>query len=472
MQPRFRLTVRFRSQVIDFGHFGRYSERMITAATILIVDDDADVLTAARLLLNKQFARVLTTEDPAEIESIMASEQIDVFLLDMNFAIGRNSGDEGLKWLQRIMGLDPDAVVVLMTAFGDLNTAVRAMREGAADFVLKPWQNEKLIATLSVAAVLRQTRSRVMALSVPQPQADMIANSPSMKKVLAIVQRVAPTDANVLIRGENGTGKELIAQALHRQSARSGKALVAVDLGAVAESLFESELFGHKQGAFTGADRDRAGRFQAAHEGTLFLDEIGNLPYALQTKLLRVLESREVLPVGSDQPVAIDVRLIAATNQPLEQLVADGQFREDLLYRVNTIEINLPPLRERLEDLPALVEHFLRLRARKYRLPEKPVTEAALKILRSHHWPGNIRELSHAVERALILSDAEQLDASDFSISNVDSAADSRSLNLEAQERRMISSALEGAGGNISHASDALGITRAALYRRIDKYGL
>jgi len=445
---------------------------MTAPATILVVDDDTDVLTAARLLLRQHFSRVLTTESPAEIESVMASEQIDVFLLDMNFAIGRNSGAEGLKWLQRIIALDPDAVVVLMTAFGDLNTAVRAMREGAADFVLKPWQNDKLVATLSVAAALRQTRSRVMALSAPQPQPDMIANSPAMKKVLDIVKRVAPTDANVLIRGENGTGKELIAQALHRQSSRAGKALVAVDLGAVAENLFESELFGHKQGAFTDADSDRAGRFQAAHEGTLFLDEIGNLPPALQTKLLRVLESREVLPLGSDQPVAIDVRLIAATNQPLEQLVAEGRFRDDLLYRVNTIEIMLPPLRERLEDLPALVEYFVRQRARKYRLPAKPVSKAALDVLRGHHWPGNIRELSHAVERALILSDAPQLDTDDFHVGTVAGATDSRSLNLGAQERNAISTALERAGGNISHAANALGITRAALYRRIEKHGL
>jgi transcriptional regulator with PAS, ATPase and Fis domain len=283
---------------------------------------------------------------------------------------------------------------------------------------------------------------------------------------------VAPTDANVLLRGENGTGKELIAQALHRQSARAGRVLVAVDLGAVAESLFESELFGHMKGAFTDAQSDRAGRFQAAHEGTLFLDEIGNLPPALQTKLLRVLENREVMPLGSDKAVPIDVRLISATNQPLEQMVAEGRFREDLLYRINTIQIELPPLRERLDDLPALVEYFVRASARKYRMHGKRVTDAALKSLRLHHWPGNVRELAHAVERAMILSDGESLDAADFTITQPAADETGGSLNLESNEQRLVGIALERADGNISRAAEALGITRAALYRRIEKYGL
>ena len=445
---------------------------MSLRATILVVDDDPDVLTAARLLLRQHFDSVLTAEDPEEIGALMAAQRIDVFLVDMNFAIGRNSGAEGLKWLDHITAIDADAVVVLMTAFGDLNTAVQAMREGAADFVLKPWQNDKLVATLTVAAKLRQSRTTVSALSVPPPLNEMIAGSAKMQEILKIVARVAPTDANVLIRGENGTGKELIAQALHRQSLRAGKALVTVDLGAITESLFESELFGHKQGAFTDAHNDRAGRFQAADTGTLFLDEIGNLPSSLQTKLLRVLESREVVPLGSDQPVPIDVRLISATNQPLQRLVADGIFRDDLLYRINTIDIELPPLRERLDDLPALVAHFTDLYARKYRLPAKKISASGLSALGAHHWPGNVRELSHTLERALILSEQEVLDESDFQLTPAAKAPAPTSLHLEENEHRMVTQALEQAGGNISHAAEKLGITRSALYRRIEKFGL
>lgn len=445
---------------------------MTRRATILVIDDDADVLTAARLLLRQHFDRVLTSNSPDEVGPTMASERIDVFLVDMNFAIGRNSGDEGLKCLDQILKHDSDAVVVLMTAFGDLNTAVRAMREGAADFVLKPWQNDKLVATLNVAAALRQSRATVTALSEPGTTPDMIAESAVMQDVLKIVARVAPTDANVLIRGENGTGKELVAQALHRQSARSSSVLMTVDLGSVAESLFESELFGHTKGAFTDADSDRAGRFQAANGGTLFLDEIGNLPSASQTKLLRVLESREVTPLGSDQVVPIDVRLISATNQPLEKLVADGKFREDLLYRINTIEILLPPLRERPDDIPVLADHFIGIYARKYRIPEKRMTRDGYVALASHHWPGNVRELSHTIERALILGDGKTLDASSFHLMKETGSQDDRSLNLESNERNMVKLAIEQSGGNISHAAGSLGITRAALYRRIEKFDL
>ncbi len=458
--------------MIDFEHFTGYSPGMSTQASILVVDDDADVLTAARLLLRKYYSRVLTTENPDDIRSLMAAEQIDVFLLDMNFAIGRNTGAEGLQWLQYILSEDPDAVVVLMTAFGDLNTAVQAMREGAADFVLKPWQNDKLIATLRVSSQLRQTRATVTALSQPPPPSDMIAGSAAMQNVLKIVARVAPTDASVLIRGENGTGKELIAQAIHRQSARSEKVLIAVDLGAVPESLFESELFGHRQGAFTDANEDRAGRFQAASGGSLFLDEIGNLPSSLQTKLLRAVDSHEITPLGSDQAIPVDVRLIAATNQPLEQMVESGEFREDLLYRINTIEVKLPPLRDRLDDLPALVEYFAGVAARKFRLPQKSFTNDAMAALNDHHWPGNIRELSHTVERAVLLSDSDDLTAVDFVFTKPATGSKARSLNLDQNERNLVETALQNAGGNISHAASALGITRAALYRRIEKFSL
>ncbi|MEM8816622.1 MAG: sigma-54 dependent transcriptional regulator [Pseudomonadota bacterium] len=449
-----------------------YSRVMRSQATVLVVDDDPDVLTAARLLLRQHYSRVLTTENPADLDELMGLERIDVFLVDMNFAIGRNTGAEGLHWLGVILERDPDAVVILMTAFGDLNTAVQAMRDGAADFVLKPWQNDKLLATLRFASELRRTRATVTALSEPSPPADMVAGSDAMQEVLRVVARIAPTDATVLIRGENGTGKELIAQAIHRQSSRAAKALVAVDLGAVSESLFESELFGHRAGAFTDARQDRAGRFQAANGGTLFLDEIGNLPPPLQMKLLRVLESQDVTPLGSDQPVSVDVRLIAATNQPLEELVQAGSFREDLLYRINTIEIKLPPLRARLDDLPALVEHFAAAASRKYRLPVKRLARSALGVLKAHHWPGNVRELSHAVERAVLLGDGEEMTAADFSFGEPAGKAADRSLNLEQNERLLVETAIRNAGGNISHAASALGITRAALYRRIEKFEL
>ncbi len=459
--------------MIDFGHLARYSPHMTQQhGTVVIVDDDPDVLTAARLLLKAHFRRVITHENPEDIEGTLSREAVDVFLLDMNFAIGRNTGAEGLKWLQRIREIDPEAVVVLMTAFGDLNTAVDAMRLGAADFVLKPWQNDKLLATLGVAAELRQSRVTVKAIGTLPPAATMIAGSAAMKKVLRMVERVAPTDANVLIRGENGTGKELIAQSIHRQSRRSGQVMVAVDLGAIAESLFESELFGHTKGAFTDAGRERAGRFQAAHRGSLFLDEIGNLPPPLQTRLLRALESREVVPLGTDLPVAVDVRLIAATNRPLEAMVANGEFREDLLYRINTIEIDLPPLRERLEDIPGLAQHFVQLYSRKYQIDEKPVDAEALSALAGYHWPGNVREFSHAIERALILSEGANLGVADFTLERRPPPADARTLNLDANERRLVRLALENADGNISHAATALGITRAALYRRIEKFGL
>lgn len=445
---------------------------MSRTATVLVVDDDSDVLTAARLLLRRHAFDVRTAAEPAAIPSLMADEAVDVFLLDMNFAIGRNTGEEGLRWLREILERDPDAVVILMTAFGDLNTAVRAMREGAADFVLKPWQNDKLIATVSVAADLRRTRAQVSALGEAPPAGVMIAGAPAMQRVMTIVERAAPTDAAILIRGENGTGKELIARELHRLSRRAASPLISVDLGAVPESLFESELFGHRKGAFTGAESDRAGRFQAASGGTLFLDEIGNLTPALQTRLLRALESREITPLGSDHAIETDVRLLAATNRPLESLVARGEFREDLLYRINTITVELPPLRERLEDLPALVEHFVGVAVRKYRTGAKTVSAAALRALAAHPWPGNIRELSHSVERAVILADGGVLAARDFSLGGPRDTAATDSLDLAANERRLVETALERHAGNISHAADALGITRAALYRRIQKYGL
>ena len=445
---------------------------MTRYGTLVVVDDDADVLTAARLLLKPSFRNVVTLQDPRDLDGVMRTNPVDVFLLDMNFALGENSGAEGLDWLRRIREQDANAVVVLMTAFGDLNTAVEAMRLGAADFVLKPWQNDKLVATLSVAAELRRSRETVSALGVPASTPELIAESAAMRSVLHRVARVAPTDATVLIRGENGTGKELIARAVHKQSKRARQAMVAVDLGAVAETLFESELFGHTRGAFTDATSSRAGRFQAANGGTLFLDEIGNLPSPLQTKLLRVLESREVVPVGTDQPIPIDVRLVAATNRSLEAMVSDGLFREDLLFRINTIEIVLPPLRERPDDLEPLARHFVSVFARKHGVAQKSIAANALAAMRSYRWPGNVRELAHAVERALILGEQEKLHIEDLGLRQDLSPASADALNLEANEQRLVAQALRRCDGNVSQAAAALGITRAALYRRKEKFGL
>ena len=445
---------------------------MTRYGTLVVVDDDADVLTAARLLLKPSFRRVVTLQDPQDLEAVIRTDPVDVFLLDMNFALGENSGAEGLDWLRRIREQDANAVVVLMTAFGDLNTAVEAMRLGAADFVLKPWQNDKLVATLSVAAELKRSRETVSALGVPASSPALIAESAPMRAVLHRVSRVAPTDATVLVRGENGTGKELIARAVHQQSKRAGNAMVAVDLGAVAESLFESELFGHTRGAFTDATSSRAGRFQAASGGTLFLDEVGNLPSPMQTKLLRALESREVVPLGTDQPIAVDVRLVAATNRSLERMVADGLFREDLLFRINTIEIVLPPLRERRDDLELLARHFVSLYARKHGVAEKTLTDSALAAMRDYRWPGNVRELAHAVERALILGEHDELQSDDLGLRPSALPEPPDGLNLEANEQRLVALALRRAKGNVSQAAADLGITRAALYRRKEKFGL
>jgi DNA-binding NtrC family response regulator len=403
----------------------------------------------------------------------------------MNFAIGANTGAEGFKWLERSLARDPAMVVILMTAYGDVTTAVKAIKAGATDFVLKPWQNEKLLATVTAGLQLRKSRDEVAQLKERNRElgsgrrlgADsIVGTSGAMNRVLELVRRAAPTDANVLILGENGTGKELIARAVHEQSRRRSEVFVSVDLGAVSESLFESELFGHRKGAFTDAREDRAGRFQAASAGTLFLDEIGNLSTQLQSKLLRVLEERTVTPLGSDQSKSVDVRLICATNRPIAAMSRSGEFREDLLYRINTIEVTIPPLRERTEDIAALVGHFVDVYARKYGLTAKLVTPGALKRLEAHSWPGNVRELRHAVERALIMSDGPVLDAHDFFFSGGNAGAadelDLDELKLDSVEHQVIRRVLAKHSGNVSRAARELGITRASLYRRMEKYGL
>ena len=452
---------------------------------VLIVDDNEDILTAGRLLLKRHGHEVTTSHRAETIPDLINETSFDAILLDMNFALGERSGREGFHWLERILQYDADAVVVLITAYGSVDVAVEAIKRGATDFIVKPWRNERLLATVKTAVSLRQSRretetlrsrTKELAAQSARPDWQILGNSQAIRDVMSFVDRAAPTDANVLILGENGTGKELVARELHRRSNRSSEIFMSVDLGSVAETLFESELFGHRKGAFTDAKEDRIGRFQAADGGTLFLDEIGNLPLHLQAKLLTVLEQRQVTPVGANRAVPFDVRMISATNMPVDTLTKESVFRPDLLYRLNTVEIVLPPLRDRRDDIPILAGHFARHYARKYGREEKPLSEEAVEHLTDYDWPGNIRALRHAVERAVILSRTDELEPADFVLTQA-SAAGRRgdghdTLNLEALEKGAIERALRKNRGNISHAARDLGVTRASLYRRMDKHGL
>jgi len=432
------------------------------------------------LLLKRHFASVETSRDPASLRERVRQNAFDVLLLDMNFASGADDGAEGLKWLSEVLALDPQAVVVLVTAHSGVELAVQAMKQGAADFVTKPWENERLLAAVNLrrsrveAADLRN-RNRGLAAAT-HIESGMIGNSPATLRVFDAIRRAAPTDANVLILGENGTGKELVAREIHRHSARAREVFLRVDVGALSPQLFESELFGHRRGAFTDAKEDRIGLFRAASGGTLFLDEIGNLPLHLQSKLLTALERHEVIPVGANKHEPIDVRLVCATNLAPEQLADTNRFREDLLYRINTVEILLPPLRERREDIPLLLEHFIALYAQKYNFPAKRLSAAALQELTAHAWPGNVRALRHAVERAVIFSEGVVFEPADFSLAapRLDPAAEPLPdiSTLDAVEKSAIARALEKHQGNVSRAAEALGLTRASLYRRKEKYGL
>ncbi len=451
---------------------------------ILIVDDDEDILHAGRLFLKQYFAHVHTEKSPERIPPLLKNETYDVILLDMNFAKGATSGKEGFQWLSRISKIDPSAVVVLITAYGDVEMAVQAIKEGAMDFVLKPWQNEKLLATVSAAINLRQSRIKAdnlrlrqkqLSADLDQPFHNFIGQSPAMQKVFSAIQKVARTEANVLILGENGTGKELVARELHRQSSRVDEVFIAVDMGALTDTLFESELFGHVKGAFTDAKEDRAGRFEIASGGTLFLDEIGNLSLPLQAKLLTVLENRKVTRLGSNKPVDVDVRLICATNMPIHDMVSQNRFRQDLLYRINTVEVQMPPLRDHPQDIPLLVDHFLETYCKKYHKTLKRVNAATIKKLEKHDWPGNVRELQHAIERAVIMSEPAVLQPHDFFFPAAEIKEGLLTLedfNLEDIEKMVIRKALGKHGGNISHAARELGLSRTALYRRLEKYGL
>jgi DNA-binding NtrC family response regulator len=452
---------------------------------ILIVDDDEDVLQAARLLLKKRSGLVHAEKDPEQIPMLLRNHDYDVILLDMNFKQDVSSGREGFYWLDRILEIAPSAVVVLITAFGDVAMAVRAIKEGATDFVLKPWANDRLLATLSSATRLRASRMEADRLRARQRQLnddldhdfqEFVGASPVMLKVFSTIEKVAKTDANVLVLGENGTGKELVARALHRKSLRAGEVFVSVDVGAIPESLFASELFGHTKGAFTDAKEDRSGRFEIASGGTLFLDEIGNLSSTQQAKLLTVLQRREVIRVGSNTPRPIDVRLICATNMPIYDMIREGTFRQDLLYRVNTVEIRIPPLRDRPEDIHLLVDHFLEMYARKYKKHITAVSPAVVRRMEKYTWPGNVRELQHMVERGIIMADSSVLQPEDFFFASNGHVGEEGvvfdNLNLEDVERLVIRKALEKYEGNITRAADELGLTRASLYRRLDKYGI
>ncbi len=452
--------------------------------SVLVIDDDPDILQAARLLLKQHVAQVDTQENPAALPALLQHTSYDVILLDMNFARGNNTGLEGLHWLNQIIKIDPSISVILITAFGDVETAVNAIKEGATDFILKPWQNERLITTVQNALRLRSSKKEVTQLrrqkrhlseAMDSPYQVFLGESAGMRKVFDTIAKVAPTDANVLVLGENGTGKELVSRAIHRASHRAAQVFVTVDLGAVSETLFESELFGHVKGAFTDAREDRAGRFEAAHKGSLFLDEIGNLSLPLQAKLLSALQHRQITRVGSNKQRPIDVRLICATNMPLYEMSAENKFRQDLLYRINTVEIKLPPLRDRQDDLPLLCDHFLKLYGRKYKKGQMKLGPGTLKKLAAYSWPGNVRELRHAIERAIILGDGNVLQPEDFLLSAPEPASSSpafESMNLQEVEKQAIRQALRKHNGNISHAARELGLTRAALYRRLEKYGM
>jgi DNA-binding NtrC family response regulator len=449
---------------------------------ILIIDDNEGILKSLRYALKFEFSTVRTTRNPNQIPSLLQSEKFDVILLDMNFSAGVTTGNEGIFWLNEILKLDLEAVVVLITAYGDVELAVRAIREGAVDFIIKPWDPDKLIATIKAALKLSRSKREVAKLKhakvhleedISREFGPVVGESDEFRKTMDLVIKSAPTEANVIILGENGTGKEVIAREIHRNSDRRGEVFISVDMSSLSENLIESELFGHQKGAFTDAREDRVGRFESASGGTLFLDEIGNIPMSVQAKLLTVLQNRIIYRVGSNKPIPVDLRLITATNKSIRNLVADNQFREDLYYRINTIEIQLPSLRERSEDILLLAEHFLHIYRKKYGKPLLKINAMAMDKLNAYPWPGNIRELRHTIEKAVILSEGTALVPEDFLFSVAEEASmEPETLNLDEIEKSTIIKALKKFGGNLSKTAAELGITRKTLYSKIEKYGL
>jgi DNA-binding NtrC family response regulator len=450
---------------------------------ILIVDDNISVLKSLELFLKNKFDEVATLRDPNQLLHYLAKTEWDIVLLDMNFSSGINNGNEGLYWLKRILNVDPAIVVILITAYADIELAVKAIREGGTDFIIKPWENQKLYATLEAGMKLRLSRKELLKYKnrhhllredMEKQFRMVLGKSDKMKAIDHLIEKVSKTSASILITGENGTGKELVAREIHLKSPRKDELMVTVDLGSISETLFESEMFGHSKGAFTDAKENRTGRIENASGGTLFLDEIGNLPIALQAKLLNALETRKITPVGSNKVIPVDIRLISATNKDLEGMVKTGHFREDLLYRINTVHIELPPLRERREDIMPLAEYFLNDFAFRYEKNNIRFNASAIEILLKYKWPGNIRELKHTIERAVILSENEAIAPEDLALSKSKfSGADTNfSLSFEEAEKRIIITSLEKCKWNISEAAKELNIGRQTLYRKIQKYDL
>ena len=446
---------------------------------LLIVDDNKSVLSALRIFLQSEFKEVFTLSTPNQLVSFLEKEKVDIILLDMNFKSGVSTGNEGIYWLNEIKKRDKDIEVVMFTAYGDVDLAVKALKSGACDFVLKPWDNDKLLATLNAAYKLRKSNLKVYELSCKQDslkreinreQQILIGASPAMLKIKQLISKVAKTDANILLTGENGTGKEVIAREIHQKSLRNEELLVTIDISSVPDTLVESELFGHKKGAFTDACEDRIGKFQLAHNGSLFLDEIGNIPVQLQSKLLVALQTRSFTPVGSNQEISVNIRLISATNSDIETMVNHGKFREDLLYRINTIHIEIPPLRQRIEDIELLANHFLKKLANKYMKPGLKLGSKAMKKLQKYHWPGNVRELEHTIEKAVILSDSNTISPDSFFFKSTSVAKSNVPLTLEEMEKNLISDALDKYDGNLSLAAKQLGVTRQTLYNKLKKY--
>lgn len=445
---------------------------------ILILDDNKSVLTALEMLLQTEFEDVITLRNPNSLVTTIQQHQIDVVLLDMNFKAGINTGNEGIYWLRQIQELDPTISVVMITAYGDVALAVKAVKEGAFDFILKPWDNSKLISTLHASLEHRKLKNENLVPSStrlkqePDPASQsIIGKSQPMKDLMGMVKKVAATDANIFITGENGTGKELIAREIHRHSKRKNEIMLSVDMGALSESLFESELFGHTKGSFTDAREDRTGKFEMASKGTLFLDEIGNLPLALQAKLLTSLQNRTVVKLGSNTPVPIDIRLISATNRDLKAMIADGLFREDLFYRINTITLELPPLRERGNDVLLLAEFYLLKYRAKYNKPELRIGQKAGQKLLKYSWPGNVRELQHCIEKAVILADTNVLTEESFILNSKGTVPkmDFKDKTIEEMEMEMILASIEKEKGNMSAVAKKLGITRPTLYKKLKK---